>query len=596
MAWPTLGPQVCDFIETLLVFGPGDLRGERARIDREKRAFIFSAYEIWPEEPALWAEACGFELTQRVLPGDRRYDEVDISIRKGLAKTELAAWIAAVELHPSGPVRCDGWRDVVRGGVKVREPVGVGVNDPYIPMVAYTEEQTEDLAYAALKTILELSEVADDFDIGLERIMRIGGDGKAQAMAAAPDARDGARTTFQHFDETHRFTLPRLKEAYRVMKANLAKRRVAQPWQLTTTTAYSVGENSVAEDRMKYARELEKDAERARTSRVFFFHRQASDDADLTSPEGLRSALVEATGGDEAWHNIDGIQRTFDDPTADLEYLYRVWLNLPRAGMGRAFPATRWAELARTEEPSPPAPLPGRERGEADGGWWKSGDPVPAPPVKLWAGNVPPAGELIVLGFDGSRFHDGTALIGQHVETGFQWPLGIWVPPAVPRRTGEEWEVPRGEVNAAVEAAFGTWQVWRMYCDPPEWTSEIASWAGMYGDKVVVEWWTRRIMAMAQAIAAYRDAMLGGAISHDGDAVLASHIANCVVQVTNFRDDKGERMTTVRKERPDSPMKIDGAVAGVLANAAREDALAAGVMHVPVSAGISLYIPGEEDR
>lgn len=553
VAWPTLGPQVCDFIETYLVFGPGDLRGERAKIDDEKRGFIYSAYEIWPEDPEGWAASIGWSgLTQSARPGDRRFDEVDISIRKGLAKTELAAWIAAVELHPDGPVRCGGWRDVVRGGVKVREPVGVGVNDPYIPMVAYTEEQTEDLAYAALKTILELSEIADDFDIGLERIMRIMGDGKAQAMAAAPDARDGARTTFQHFDETHRFTLSRLKEAYRVMKANLAKRRVAQPWQLTTTTAYSVGENSVAEDRMKYARELEKDAERARTSRVFFFHRQASEDADLTTREGLRAALVEATGGDEAWHNIDGILRTFDDPTADLEYLYRVWLNLPRAGMGKYFAGAGWNELGPLEDGDVPVAAHRRV------GW------------------LPPAGDLIVAGFDGARFHDATALIGTHVETGFQWPIGIWGPPARIPQTGEEWEVDKAAVKAAVELMFETWNVWRMYCDPPEWDSEIEAWQGRWGDKVVVPWWTRRLLPMAQALLAYRGAMLDREVSHNGDREMASHIANCVVKETNFRDDKGERLRVVRKERPDSPMKIDAAVAGCLSWEARGDAIAAG--------------------
>ena len=26
--WPTLGPQVCAFIEAQLVYGPGDLRGQ----------------------------------------------------------------------------------------------------------------------------------------------------------------------------------------------------------------------------------------------------------------------------------------------------------------------------------------------------------------------------------------------------------------------------------------------------------------------------------------------------------------------------------------------------------------------------------------
>ncbi len=33
--WPTLGPQVCDFIEAYLVFGPGDLRGQPAKFDDE---------------------------------------------------------------------------------------------------------------------------------------------------------------------------------------------------------------------------------------------------------------------------------------------------------------------------------------------------------------------------------------------------------------------------------------------------------------------------------------------------------------------------------------------------------------------------------
>src|SRR3990170_2566848 len=77
-------------------------------------------------------------------------------------------WLAAGELHPYGPVRCDGWD-------AKKQPVGVGVNDPYIPLIAYTEEQSDELAFAALLTILEYSTLADDFDIGLQRIMRIGG-------------------------------------------------------------------------------------------------------------------------------------------------------------------------------------------------------------------------------------------------------------------------------------------------------------------------------------------------------------------------------------------------------------------------------------
>jgi phage terminase large subunit-like protein len=135
--------------------------------------------------------------------------------------------------------------------------------------VAYTEEQSEDLAYGALRVILELSDVAEDFDIGLERILRKGGDGKAVALATAPDARDGARTTFQHFDETHRFTLPRLVQAHRAMLANIPKRRLADAWSLETTTAPEPGTGSVAEATMNYAKAVAVGT--ITDSRLFFY-------------------------------------------------------------------------------------------------------------------------------------------------------------------------------------------------------------------------------------------------------------------------------------------------------------------------------------
>jgi hypothetical protein len=144
--WPTLGPQVCAWIEEYLVFGPGDLRGEPARLDAEKRALIYRMYEVWPQDSAL--------------AGRRRFKRCALSLRKGTAKTEMAAWLAAVELHPDGPVRCDGFD-------AAGQPVGVGVTDPYIPLVAYTEEQSDELAYGALLVILQYSVLAGDFDLGL---------------------------------------------------------------------------------------------------------------------------------------------------------------------------------------------------------------------------------------------------------------------------------------------------------------------------------------------------------------------------------------------------------------------------------------------
>ena len=234
-AYPTLGGQVCDFIEDNLVHGPGDLRGQPITLDPEKRALIYRMYEVYPQGHD-WA-------------GRRRFKRAALSLRKGSAKTELAALVAICELCQDAPVRCDGWD-------ADGQPVGVGVTDPYIPMVAYTEEQSDELAYGALRVILEYSRIADDFDIGLTRVVRLGGDGKAVSLATAPDARDGARTTFEIFDETHRLILPRQKMAHRTMLANLPKRYIADAWALEVTTAPSPGEGSVAEDTMDYARQV----------------------------------------------------------------------------------------------------------------------------------------------------------------------------------------------------------------------------------------------------------------------------------------------------------------------------------------------------
>src|SRR5690606_22105418 len=133
---------------------------------------------------------------------------------------------AAAELHPDAPVRFTGWRG--KRGTELAQ--GRGVTDPFVVLVAYTEEQSDELAYGALRIILERSPIVGDFDLGLERILRRGGDGKAVSLSGSPNARDGARTTFQVFDETHWHTLPRLIRAHQTMMANLPKRKIAEAW------------------------------------------------------------------------------------------------------------------------------------------------------------------------------------------------------------------------------------------------------------------------------------------------------------------------------------------------------------------------------
>jgi phage terminase large subunit-like protein len=516
--WPTLGFAVVDWIEANLVFGPGDLRGEPARVDIEKRGLLARMYEVYPRGHPQ--------------EGRRRFKRVALSLRKATAKTELAAWIAACELHPDAPVRTAGWDG--HG-----QPEGGGVTDPYIPMVAVSEEQSEELAYGALRIILQFSRVAKDFDIGLERIMRASGDGKAVALASSPNARDGARTTLNVFDETHRHVLPHLKAAHRTMLANIPKRMGSDAWSFEITTSYLPGENSVAEDTHEYAKAVADG--RVKDSRLFFFHRQASDDRRLTDDNGdidrelVKAAVIEASGPAASWSDIDGIADQFLDPTADLAYLRRVWLNQPVQSAQRAFSVDRWRQLARPREVQP--------------------------------------GAKIAIGFDGARYHDATALIATEILTGYQWVLGIWERPA----GLQTWEVPEHEVETVLAEAMTTYDVWRVYADPPYWETHVAKWAGEYGEERLWTWRTNRMTPMAYAIRSYESALASGELTHDGNPLFARHIGNACRRMLAIRDDQGQAMHVIQKERPDSPSKIDAAMASVLSWQARCDALAANV-------------------
>ena len=510
--WPSLGGQVCDFIEKNLVFGPGDLRGEPARLDDEKRALVWRMYEVHPK---------GHEQE-----GRRRFKRFALSLAKGLAKTELAAWIAAVELHPDAEIRFDGW---ARNGT----PMGRPVTDPYIAMVSYDEEQTELLAYGALKAILEESPIAADFDIGLERILRRRGGGQAEALSSSPNARDGARTTFQHFDETHRFILYKLKQTHRVMLANIAKRRLADGWSLETTTAPEPGVGSVAETTMEYARAVSEGRREARD--FFYYHRQASEDIDISTEEGARKALIQASGPAIAWRDVESIIGLWHDPNYPREDFDRFFCNRPVQSAAKAFDVKIWEGLVRDESPVQD-------------------------------------GDLITLGFDGALFHDATGLVGTHVETGYQWVLKVWERPY----EATNWEVPAEEVDDVVRAAFKRWNVWRMYADPAYWETWLAKWAGELGAERVVEWRTNRRRQMTEALGAYQTAILTGMISHDGDEAMRRHMGNAFRKELAELDEQGKHLYLIQKERSDSPNKIDLAMCGVLSWEAYTDCMASG--------------------
>ncbi len=72
--------------------------------------------------------------------------------------------------------------------------------------------------------------------------------------------------------------------------------------------------------------------------------------------------------------------------------------------------------------------------------------------------------------------------------------------------------------------------------------------------------------------------LIGAAdVSHDGDRVFGAHVKNAVRARLHVYDDEKRQMHTLEKDRPNSPRKIDAAMAAVLSWEARLDAVAAGV-------------------
>lgn len=531
--WPTLGPLLEQFLTERSIFGPGSLKGEPYRLDDEFRAILYRAYEVYPQ---------GHRLA-----GRRRFKRGGYSVRKGLSKTEKLAQITFLELHGEAPVRCDGFD-------AAGNPVGRPVRDPYIPLLAVTVEQVEELGYGALFYIISEGPDADLFDCTQERIIRLDrrghADGKCVPLSNSPGARDGARTTFQAFDEPHRLFLPRAIAAHETMLANLEKRVLEDPWGLYVGTAGELGQGSIAESLHIEAEQI-RDRKKTGDSQLFYVHRDASPGHDMTTLEGRIGAISEATGpiGEYGPGQFESIAKQWDRQGADLSYLERVWLNRWIRSGAQAFDPKRWVhDLAVS-------------------------DPIPA-------------GAFVTAGFDGARFRDATGIVLTDIVTGRQMAWAVWERP----EDVEVWECPENEVTAAWGEIRERFELHVAYCDPPHWTETVGSWANRWPDQFE-EWWTNRTSHMVRAVRAYREAMQSGALTHTAregntvDAAFDRHVAAAGRHNVNMWDDNGQQLFVLRKIAEER--KFDLAMAGCLSWQARLDAVKSGAK--PKGSGV--FVP-----
>jgi len=517
---PSMGGQICHWMETLLCHGPGDVQGEPWELDDEFRAFVWRCYELYGRDH-VWA-------------GRRAFRRAFISRPKGRSKTELASGISCTEAL--GPARFDHWAkraEVDPWGYRFRpgEPVGRALTNPEVLNVA-TEEGQAGLTYGGVVYMLTNGAIAEEFpglDVGLTRVNLPGG-GSIEPVTAAARSKDGSRSTFVVEDEVHLWTDPRLRDLHDTITRNITKRKIANGWLLITSTMYGAGEGSVAED-------FHDDAKTGRAdSGLLFDHRQAPADTDIDDDVSLRAGLTYVYGAAAPWTNIDGIiSDEFRNPKKSEADNRRFWLNQPFKRAGRFVDPLALARLA----------APGRTVAD---------------------------GARIVAGFDGSKNRDATALIGWTVEERpHRFTIGTWERPLDAPAT---WRVPRGEVDAAVYRVFGRYDVALLVCDPPGWFAEIEAWAVEFGEDTVVLFETNQLKRMAEACSRFDVALKEAGFTHDADPVVDRHLHNCAVKDTRWGP-------VVVKET--DMLKIDAGVATIIGHWAISQAPAP-VAHEPLVA------------
>jgi len=431
---------------------------------------------------------------------------------KGAGKSPLGAIIGAAEAF--GPVIPAG---LDASGMAVGKPR----RKAEVLMLA-TEEGQASNTYGPFCDLVVNGTLQGELslDVGLTRTLAQNGT-VVMPLSAGSTSKDGRRTDFATFEETHLCVSPQLRELIAVIRRNVAKRNGRS---LELTTAWRPGERSVAELSFEYATAVAEG--RLPDQGLLFDHREGPEPEDWDNDDEVIACLQVAYAGCP-WIDVDRLLTEVRDPTVDRADIERYFLNRIVAASDAYIDPRLWAKLA--------------------------------------TGSPPPAGEPVAMGFDGSWTDDATALVVVGIESGSVHLEAIEEAP--PGQRG--WSVDQRRVDAAVSRAFERYDVRLFYADPPRWQDWVAAWQDRWGDRVR-PWYTARDSQMAAALDRLRDAILGEAISHDGNEVLARHLGNAV------RLGRRSGHVVIQKPPGRPSAKIDAAVALTLAWEARADVIAKG--------------------
>jgi phage terminase large subunit-like protein len=438
-----------------------------------------------------------------------------LTLLEAAGPTVYAGRAEGHETYHCADYGCDcGWSYAYAPG----EPMAVPQPTPLIQLLAASEDQVANVL-RPLKAMVRIGPLSSQMK-EREGFIRVGTEGRIDAVSSSAQSRLGAPITFAILDETGTMTqtnkLVKVVETMRRGLAGMSGRSIE------TTNAWDPSEGSVAQR-----------THESTAPDLYRYFPAAPMSLSFKDKRERRRILRHVYAGC-AHVDLDAIEaEAVELLSVDPAQAERFFGSRLVAGTGAWINPADWDARCAPREVKP------RTR--------------------------------IVLGFDGSDVDDHTVIRAQTLD-GYQF-TPTYGPSALPCTWDPKLfggQVPRLEVAAAVDELFARYDVVLMYADPPGWESEVDAWSETYGIKRVIRWHTRRIVQMFDAAERLRTDIgkTGSPFTHDGCPTATLHIGNARTAAR-----PGQRYVL---RKPSQTQKIDAAVSSILAHAAMNDVIAAG--------------------
>lgn len=453
--------------------------------------------------------------------GEFLYRNAVLRRMKGHGKDPFGAALCAIEFV--GPCRFAGWETPSKPRV---------VDNPsaWVQTVGVAQDQTKNTMTLFPSLFTKATREEFRIDLGKTLIYANHGARRIEAITSAADTSEGNRPSFILQNETQHWTAATGgHEMAAANRRNLAKSG-GSARSLAITNAHNPGEDSVAEK--DYEAYLAMVSGRSKVTGILYDSLEAPPETDLSDPKSLRAGL-EAARGDSVWVSPERLMEEIYDPRTPPSVSRRFYLNQIVAMEDAWVTPQEWGK---------------RERN-----------------------HTVPEGAIVTLGLDGSKSDDHTALVGCEVGTSHMFLIGHWDPQDAP-----DGQLPRDQVDALVHQAFAKYDVVGFYSDRQHFETYIDKWAEEFGDglcvaarvKQPVEWdMGARSHDATKAAEAFLDAIVEGALTHDGHPTFTQHVINARNRPNNYG-------MTFGKESRFSSRKVDCLAAAVLARQARQDYVA----------------------